>query len=114
MKARVFFWVAAVAALVTAGQPAVAGPGFAYSWLSTDKNFQQCLIAASDVLMGLNYPRIQKTRFGVTGDNDDETLYINCEDRNHVSVVLVRLARPKIGEIDALVAMMKQRLEAVR
>jgi len=91
---------------------AAAGPGFAYSWLATDRTFDQCIAAANDMVSGLNYPRVQFTRYGVTGETTEETLFVNCEDTRHVSVVLIRTSRPDVGEIDALIALMQQRLAA--
>lgn len=93
-------------------QAASAGPAFAYSWLSTDKTFDQCIAAAGNLMSGKNYPRIERTRFGVTGETTNETLFINCEDNRHVSIMLLRAERPKVGEIDAFVALMQQLLEA--
>jgi len=103
--------IAAIAALATLSQPASAGPGFAYSWLSTDKTFDQCIAAASTMMGSLNFPKIQRTKFGVTGETTNDTIFINCEDHRHVSVVLMRASRPAIGEIDALVALMQQLLD---
>lgn len=104
---------ALAASVLAVAQPAIAGPGFAYSWLTTDKTFEQCKLAASSMVEGLNYPHIQQTRFGVTGEKDDETLYVNCEDLRHVAVLLVRPARPRVGEIDAFVSLLQHKLEQV-
>jgi len=111
MKAAISM-IAAVTALATLAQPASAGPGFAYSWLSTDKTFDQCIAAANTMMDGLNFPKIQRTKFGVTGETTKDTIYVNCEDNRHVSIVLTRPTRPAIGEIDALVALMQQLLES--
>lgn len=92
--------------------PASAGPGFAYSWLSTGKSFDQCIAAATEMMSGLNLPHIQRTRFGVTGETVEQTIFVNCEDARHISVVLMRAGRPEVGEIDALVALLQSRLEA--
>lgn len=105
--------LAVAASAIALAQPASAGPGFAYSWLTTKKTFDQCMVAAMEVVASLKYPRAQATRFGATGETDEETIYINCEDLNHVAVLLVRPTRPKVGEIDALVALMQERLAAV-
>jgi hypothetical protein len=104
--------IAAVTALATMAQPASAGPGVAYSWLSTNKTFDQCIAAANTMMDGLNLPKIQRTKFGVTGETTKDTIYVNCEDNRHVSIVLTRPARPAVGEIDALVALMQQLLES--
>jgi hypothetical protein len=47
----------------------------------------------------------------VTGETVDETLYINCEDTRHVSLVLMRADRPHGDEIDRLVVLMQERLQ---
>lgn len=99
-------------ALVSMAMPAMAGPAFAYSWLSTDRPFDRCMQAAKDIMSDRAYDRVQTTRFGVTGETGSETLYVNCEDHRHISVVLMRTERPGYGEIDALVAQMQQRLDA--
>ena len=97
-------------ALGALAQPAAAGPGFAYSWLSTNKTFDQCIAAANTMMGSLNFPQIQRTKFGVTGETTDDTVFVNCEDPRHVSVVLMRAKRPQVGEIDALVALLQQLL----
>lgn len=107
--------LAALASLAALGtQPATAGPAFAYSWLTTDKTFEQCMTVANDMVTGLGYPHVEKSRFGVTGENNTETLYINCEDLRHVSLVLMRPERPKVGEIDMIVSVMQNRLDFVQ
>ena len=98
----------AAAALITCAQPAAAGPAFAYSWLSTSKTFDQCITAAGEMMDRLNFPQIQRTKFGVTGESNEDTVFINCEDHRHVSVVLMRAGRPRVGEVDALVALLQQ------
>ena len=103
--------IAGMTALAAFAGPAAAGPGFAYSWLSTNKTFDQCIAAADTMMRSLNFPQIQRTKFGVTGETTDDTVFVNCEDQNHVSVVLMRAKRPQVGEIDALVALMQQILE---
>lgn len=110
MKAFISMF-AAVAALVTLAQPASAGPAFAYSWFSTGKTFDECIAAANTMMGSLNLPQIQRTKFGVTGETVDDTIFVNCEDQRHVSVVLMRAKRPQVGEIDALVALLQQLLE---
>ena len=84
--------IAAATALAALARPASAGPGFAYSWLSTAKTFDQCIAAANTMMGSLNFPRIQRTRFGLTGETNDDTIFVNCEDQRHVSVVLMRAA----------------------
>lgn len=75
------------------------------------EDLDQC-IAAADAMMGsLNLPHIQRTKFGVTGETTDDTIFVNCEDQRHVSIVLMRANRPQVGEIDALVTLMQQILE---
>ena len=94
---------------------ALAGPAFAYSWLSTDKSFDQCIDVAKGIMSERAYPHVRTTRFGVTGETAEETLFINCEDSRHVSLVLMlRTGRPGYGDIDAVVALMQKRLDAVR
>lgn len=112
MRSAIGMTAALAVASALFAQPASAGPAFAYSWLSTNKSFEQCIAAAGDLMSGLNYPHVQRTRFGVTGETEKETLFVNCEDTRHVSIMLLRTVRPKVGEIDALVALMQQRLEA--
>ena len=104
--------IAAATALAALALPAAAGPGFAYSWLSTDKTFDQCIAAANKMMESLNFPKIQQTKFGVTGETSDDTVFVNCEDKRHVSMVLMRASRPQVGEIDTLVALMQQILKA--
>ena len=104
--------IVAATALAVLAQPASAGPGFAYSWLSTNKTFEQCIAAADNMMESLNYPRIGRTKFGVTGETTEDTIFVNCEDNRHVSVLLIRAARPEVGEIDALVALLQQLLDA--
>jgi hypothetical protein len=89
---------------------ASAGPGFAYSWLSTDKTFDQCISAAQDLAIEKRYPVVSATRFGVTAETGSETLYINCEDATPVSMILMRGQHPKVGEIDALIEVMLRKL----
>ena len=102
-------------ALISIAAPAKAGPAFAYSWLSTDKSFDRCIEVAKGVMSERGYPHVQTTRFGVTGETVEETLFINCEDSRHVSLVLMlRTGRPGYGDIDAVVALMQKRLDAVR
>ena len=103
--------IVAATALAALAQPTSAGPGFAYSWLSTAKTFDQCIAAANTMMGSLNFPQIQRTKFGVTGETNDDTIFVNCEDQRHVSVVLMRAGRPQVGEIDALVALLQQLLE---
>ena len=103
---------AAATVLAAIAQPASAGPAFAYSWMSTSKTFDQCIGAANNMMESLNFPRIQRTKFGVTGETTKDTVFVNCEDNRHVSVVLMRPTRPEVGEIEALVALMRQLLEA--
>ncbi|UVC07958.1 hypothetical protein IHQ71_22715 [Rhizobium sp. TH2] len=93
---------------------AMAGPAFAYSWLTTDKSFDRCMGVAKGIMSERNYPHVRTTRFGVTGETVEETLYINCEDSRHVSLVLMlRTGRPGYGDIDAVVALMQKQLNAV-
>lgn len=103
--------VAAAAAFVTLAQPAAAGPGFGYSWFSSSRTFDQCIAAANTMMGSLNLPKIQRTKFGVTGETDNDTVFVNCEDNRHIAVALLRASRPEIGEIDTLVALMQQILE---
>lgn len=92
--------------------PAVAGPFFAYSWLTTERSFDRCMQAAKDAVASKNYPHVRTTRFGVTGETSAETLYINCEDQRHVSMILMSKERLSHGDIDAVAALMQQRLDA--
>ena len=93
---------------------ALAGPAFAYSWLSTDKAFDQCIDVAKGIMSERGYPHVRTTRFGVTGETVEETLFINCEDGRHVSLVLMlRTGRPGYGDIDAVVALMQKQLDNV-
>jgi hypothetical protein len=91
--------------------PASAGPAFAYSWLETGRPFERCMQAAGALMAARAYEHVETTRFGVTGETASETLYVNCEDHRHVSVVLMRAERPRHGEIDALVADLQARIE---
>jgi hypothetical protein len=91
---------------------AMAGPAFAYSWLTMDKTSAQCMNAAKSIMSEKNYPHVRTTRFGITGETSEETLYINCEDVRHVSLVLMmRTERPGYGAIDAAVALMQKQLD---
>jgi hypothetical protein len=101
-----------LALLPMSALPVVAGPSFAYSWLSTERPFDRCMQAAKDVVAAKNYPHVRTTRFGVTGETGTETLYINCEDQRHVSMILMRRGRLEHGDIDAVAALMQQRLDA--
>jgi hypothetical protein len=92
--------------------PAVAGPAFAYSWLSTERSFERCMLSAQDIMATKQYPHVRTTRFGVTGETTVETLYINCEDQRHVSMILMRREPLGHSDIDAIAALMQQRLDA--
>jgi hypothetical protein len=112
MKLAITLLAATMSAIALA-QPASAGPGFAYSWLATEKTFEQCKAAAASMIKGLNYEHVEDTRFGVTGEKTDETLYINCEDLKHVAILLIRPTRPRAGEIEAFVSFLEHRLDVV-
>jgi len=114
MKSSVFFAMGVAFAIASLAGSAVAGPAFAYSWLTTDKSFDQCITAAKGLVTSRNYVHFETTRFGVTGETNDETLFINCEDNRHVSLVLMmQSGRPTYGQIDRLVALMQKQLESV-
>jgi len=99
-------------AISLVAMPAAAGPFFAYSWLTTERSFDRCMQAAKDVVATKSYPHVRATRFGVTGETGAETLYINCEDQRHVSMILMGRERLAHGDIDAVAALMQQRLDA--
>lgn len=98
-------------ALLMLASPAMAGPFFAYSWLTTERSFDRCMQAAKDVISAKNYPHVRTTRFGVTGETSAETLYINCEDQRHVSMILMSKERLEHGDVDAVAALMQRRLD---
>jgi hypothetical protein len=104
----------AVASTCLLASQAIAGPAFAYSWLTTDKTFAQCIGVAKGIMSEKSYPHVRTTRFGVTGETVEETLFINCEDSRHVSLVLMlRTGRPGYGDIDAVVALMQNHLDVI-
>lgn len=114
MKSSMFAALCAACAIASLAGSAIAGPAFAYSWLTTDKSFDQCIVAAKRLVTSRSYVHFETTRFGVTGETVNETLFVSCEDNRHVSLVLMmRSGRPTYSDIDALVALTQKQLESV-
>jgi hypothetical protein len=114
MKRFLFAAIGAASTIASFANSAIAGPAFAYSWLTTDRSFDQCIVAAKRLVTSGNYVHFETTRFGVTGETANETLFVNCEDKRHVSLVLMmRSGRPTHGDINRWVALMEKQLEGV-
>jgi len=114
MRIKTGMLLGVVASTCLLASQAMTGPAFAYSWLTTDKSFDRCIDVAKGIMSERNYPHVRMTRFGVTGETVEETLFINCEDSRHVSLVLMlRAGRPGYGDIDAVVALMQKHLDAI-